>query len=147
MSKLTMVNQDQCPSQCQTKYQETQNAPNDQQTMIEKVGKVINDTDDVIQRLRNSNFNDDLSKYKIVSQMVRELYQSFSSIPKINHFMGKMMMKMITGGKKNQRGSRRNKGGRHPVAHHPNEEHCNTESVTEMIEHMEDDGNFKILLH
>ena len=113
------------------------------QTMLEKLGKVINDTDDVIQRMRNSDFNDDLSKFKDISQMLRELYQAFSFIPKTNRLMGKMMMKMINGGKKDRRSHNGNKGGRHPSIHHPNDDHCAMEPVIEMIENMEDDGTFK----
>ena len=111
-------------------------------TMIEKFGKVINDTDDVIQRMRSSDFNDDLSKYKDVSQMMREMYQAFSIIPKTNRIMAKMMMKMINGGGKVRRSHNGNKGGRHPPIHHPNDDHCSMEPAIEMIENMEDDGMF-----
>ena len=113
------------------------------QTILEKFGKVINDTDDIIQRMRNSDFNDDLSKYKDVSQMIRELYQAFSFIPKTNRYMTKLMMKMINGGKKDRRSHNRNKGRRHPPINHPNDDHCSMEPVIEMIENMEDDGTFK----
>ena len=143
MSKLTAVNQDQCSSQCDVKYQETKDSPNMLKSMLEKFGKVINDTDDVIQRMRSSDFNDDLFKYKDVSQTVRELYQAFSMIPKTNRLMVKMMMKMVNGGKKDRRSHKGNKGGRYPPIHHPNDDHCSMEPVIEMIENMEDDGRYK----
>ena len=142
MSKLTAVNQDHCPSQCNVKYEETKNSPNMLKTMLEKFGKVINDTDDVIQRMRSSDFDDDLSKYKDVSQMMREMYQAFSIIPKTNRIMAKMMMKMIYGGGKVRRSHNGNKGGRHPPIHHPNDDPCSMQPAIEMVENMEDDGMF-----
>ena len=144
MFKLSNSNEDQCPLQCDMKYQETKNAPNIQKTMIEKVGKVINDTDDVIQRMRSSDFNDDLAKYKDVSQMIRDLYSAFSSIPKTQRVMAKMMMKMIKGDKRDRRRNHqkrlRNNGRRRPTTHGQNEGHCSTEPVVEMIEQLEDGG-------
>ena len=141
MFKLSSVNQDQCPFECSMKYQETKNAPNVLKTMIEKVGKVINDTDDVIQRMRNSDFSDDLSKYKDISQLVRDLYTTFSNIPKTNRLMAKWMMKMIGGDKKDRRRRPSITDGRRPSIHNPNNGHCSTEPVVEMIENLEEDGN------
>ena len=125
------------------KYEETKNAPNVLKTMIEKVGKTINDTDDVVQRMRNSDFSEDLSKYKDISKLVRDLYTTFSTIPKTNRLIAKWMMKSIGGNKKDRRRRPGITDGRRPSTHNPSNRHCTTEPVVEMIEHMAENGNFK----
>ena len=61
-------------------------------------GLVINQTDDLIQGMSeysNTEFNNDLTKYKDISSLARKLATVFSKIPWVNREVTKMMMKMM----------------------------------------------------
>ena len=95
MSKLSFSNEDQCPAQCNENYQKTQNVVGVQKRMINMLGSVINETDDLIQSLSSSAFGDDLTKYQEISSLARKLSTVFSKLPWVNKEIGKMIMKMI----------------------------------------------------
>ena len=95
MSKLSFSNEDQCPAQCNENYQKTQNVVGVQKRMINMLGSVINETDDLIQSLSSSAFGDDLTKYQEISSLARKLSTVFSKLPGVNKEIGKMIMKMI----------------------------------------------------
>ena len=63
--------------------------------MINMLGSVINETDDLIQSLSSSAFGDDLTKYQEISSLARKLSTVFSKLPWVNKEIGKMIMKMI----------------------------------------------------
>ena len=63
--------------------------------MINMLGSVINETDDLIQGLSTSKFGDDLTKYQEISSLARKLSTAFSKLPWVNKEIGKMIMKMI----------------------------------------------------
>ena len=99
MFKLSFSNEDQCPAQCNENYKKTQNVVGIQKQMINMLGSVINETDDLIQGLSTSEFGDDLTKYQEISSLARKLSTTFSNLPWANKEIGKMMMKMIRMGK------------------------------------------------
>ena len=99
MFKLSFSNEDQCPAQCNENYQKTQNVVGIQKQMINTLGSVINETDDLIQGLSTSEFGDDLAKYQEISSLARKLSTTFSNLPWANKEIGKMVMKMIRMGK------------------------------------------------
>ena len=104
MFKLPLVNQDQCPSQCEAKLKETQDVVGIYKSMLNMISKVINETDDVVQGMRSTEFSDDLGKYKDVSQLVRDLYNIMTAMPKVNRLIAMMMMKMLNGNKGHETG-------------------------------------------
>ena len=98
MLKLSALNEDQCPAQCDEKYKKTQNIVGIHKRMIDMAGLVINQTDDLIQGMSeysNTDFNNDLTKYKDISSLARKLATVFSKIPWVNREVTKMMMKMM----------------------------------------------------
>ena len=95
MFKLSFSNEDQCPAQCNENYKKTQNVVGIQKQMINMLGSVINETDDLIQSLSSSAFGDDLTKYQEISSLARKLSTAFSKLPWVNKEIGKMIMKMI----------------------------------------------------
>ena len=98
MLKLSALNEDQCPAQCDEKYKKTQNIVGIHKRMIDMAGLVINQTDDLIQGMSeysNTEFNNDLTKYKDISSLARKLATMFSKIPWVNREVTKMMMKMM----------------------------------------------------
>ena len=98
MIKLSGLNEDQCPAQCDEAYKKTQNIFGIHKRMIDMAEKVINQTDDLIQGMTeysNTEFNNDLAKYKDISSLARKLANVFSRIPWVNREVTKMMMKMM----------------------------------------------------
>ena len=153
MFKLSFSNQDQCPSQCDRKYRQTQEAVGINKKLIDMVGRVINDTDDVIQGMRNTEFANDLEKYKDVSQLGRDLFTAFIAIPKANRFIGKMMMKMMKDdrprnndrahGGRRQRPMRDNDHG--PTSITPNGGECWNKDIDDTLKYLEDSGMLVVL--
>ena len=70
---------------------------------MNKIEKLINETDDVIQGIGSTEFEDDLTKYQDVSKLVRQLFNIFSEIPKTNRQMAKLMMKMMKSDEKEEK--------------------------------------------
>ena len=145
MLKLSAVNTDQCPSQCDKKYRETQGVVGITKRMIDMVGRVINTTDDVIQKLSRSEFPDDLGTLKDVSYLIRNLYNTLTTMPKSQKLISKGMAKMLS--------VKRKGGSGRPHSRHvidddedgqtilsPSEGSCWTEPIEEMLESSEDDG-------
>ena len=144
MSKLSFSNQDQCPSQCDKKYREIQEAVGIQKRVIDMVGRVINDTNDVIQDMSNRDFNSDLQKYQDMSQLARDLFNVFTKIPKSNRFIRKMMMKMMKDDVDDENNHRRRRPHFRPLTEdgdggsatiNPIEEQCSRESIEEIMGH------------
>ena len=104
MLKLAIANEDQCPAQCNEKYMQTKNVIGVHDSFMSTIGKLLNETDDIIQGMESSDFEEDLKKYQDVSELIREVFNIFSGIPKSNRQMAKMMMKLIKLG---------NDGGKH----------------------------------
>ena len=98
MIKLSALNEDQCPAQCDEKYKKTQNIVGIHKRMLDMAGLLINQTDDLIQGMSeysNTEFNNDLTKYKDISSLARKLATVFSQIPWVNREVTKMLMKMM----------------------------------------------------
>ena len=95
MLKLAIANEDQCPAQCNEKYQQTQKVIGVHDSFISTIGKLLNETDDIIQGMESSEYEEDLKKYQDVSELIRKVFNIFSEIPKTNRQMAKMMMKLI----------------------------------------------------
>ena len=93
--KAAIATEDKCPAQCAEKFKQTQNVVGLHDNYMSKIGRLINETDDVIQGLGSSEFENDLIKYKDVSNLVRQLFSIFSETPRTNRQMAKLMMKMI----------------------------------------------------
>jgi len=93
--KTAIATEDKCPAQCAEKFKQTQNVVGLHDNYMSKIGRLINETDDVIQGLGSSEFENDLIKYKDVSNLVRQLFSIFSETPRTNRQMAKLMMKMI----------------------------------------------------
>ena len=145
MLKLSAVNTDQCPSQCDKKYRETQGVVGITKTMIDMVGRVINSTDDVIQRLSRSEFPSDLGTFKDVSYLIRNLYNTFTTMPKSQGLISKGIAKMLSGKRKGGSGRTHSRpvmddDDDGPATISPDEGSCWTEPIEEMLEHSEDDG-------
>ena len=92
---MSIATEDQCPAQCAEKYRQTQNIVGLHDNFMNKIGKLINETDDVIQGIGSTEFEDDLIKYQDMSKLFRQLFNIFSEIPRTNRQMAKLMMKMI----------------------------------------------------
>ena len=90
-----IATEDQCPAQCAEKYRQTQNVVGLHDNFMNKIGKFINETDDVIQGIENTEYEDDLIKYQEMSQLLRQLFNIFSETPRTNRQMAKLMMRMI----------------------------------------------------
>jgi hypothetical protein len=110
MLKLAIANEDQCPAQCNEKYKQTHKVIGVHDSFISTVGKLLNETDDIIQGMESSEFEEDLKKYQDVSELIREVFNIFMEIPKTNRQMAKMMMKLI---------KLDNDGGKHNGQNHP----------------------------
>ena len=97
MFKLSFGNKDQCKSQCDEKYEQTQKVVGVQKQLIDMMGKVLNETDDIVQGrpISRSAFPKDLQKYKDVSGLARDMMSTFMQIPMANRHIAKMMMKLI----------------------------------------------------
>ena len=93
--KSAIATEDKCPAQCAEKFKQTQNIVGQHDNFMNKVGRLINETDDVIQGLGSTEFETDLIKYKDVSNLVRQLFNIFSETPRTNRQMAKIMMKMM----------------------------------------------------
>ena len=93
--KSAIATEDKCPTQCAEKFKQTQNIVGQHDNFMNKIGRLINETDDVIQGLASTEFENDLNKYKDVSDLVRKLFSIFSESPRTNRKMAKLMMKMI----------------------------------------------------
>ena len=102
MFKLSFGNKDQCKSQCDEKYAKTQEVVGIQKQLIDMMGKVLNETDNIVQGMPTSRsaFPNDLQKYKDVSGLARDLMSTFMQIPRANRHIAKMMMKLIKHEKK-----------------------------------------------
>ena len=95
MIKMSALNEDQCPAQCDEKYKQTQNVVGVHKTMIEMMSTAINETDDIIQGMTNSEFADELVKYKDISSLARKLSNVFTKLPLVKRSFSKMLMKMM----------------------------------------------------
>ena len=97
MFKLSFGNKDQCKSQCNEKYEKTQKVVGIQKQLIDMMGKVLNETDNIMQGMPTSRsaFPNDLQKYKDVSELARDMMSTFMQIPMANRHIAKMMMKLI----------------------------------------------------
>ena len=95
MVKMSALNEDQCPAQCDEKYKQTQNVVGLNKRMIEMMSSAINETDDLIQGMSNSEFNDELTKYKDISSLARKLSNVFTKIPWAKREISKMLMKFM----------------------------------------------------
>ena len=93
--KSAIATEDKCPAQCAEKFKQAQNVVGLHDNFMNKIEKLINETDDVIQGIGSTEFEDDLIKYQDVSKLVRQLFNIFSEIPKTNRQMAKLMMKMM----------------------------------------------------
>ena len=93
--KSAIATEDKCPAQCAEKFRQTQNVVGQHDNFMNKIGRFINETDDAIQGLGSTEFENDLIKYKDVSNLVRELFSIFSETPRTNRQMAKIMMKMM----------------------------------------------------
>ena len=93
--KSAIATEDKCPAQCAEKFRQTQNIVGQHDNFMNKIGRLINETDDAIQGLGSTEFENDLIKYKDVSNLVRELFSIFSETPRTNRQMAKIMMKMM----------------------------------------------------
>ena len=93
--KSAIATEDKCPAQCAAKFRQTQNIVGQHDNFMNKIGRLINETDDAIQGLGSTEFENDLIKYKDVSNLVRQLFSIFSETPRTNRQMAKMMMKMM----------------------------------------------------
>ena len=93
--KSVIATEDKCPAQCAEKFRQTQNIVGQHDNFMNKIGRLINETDDVIQGLGNTEFETDLIKYKDVSNLVRQLFSIFSETPRTNRQMAKIMIKMM----------------------------------------------------
>ena len=146
MLKLSAVNTDQCPSQCDEKYRETQGVVGITKRMIDMVGRVVNTTDDVIQGLSRSEFPSDLGTLKDVSYLIQNLYNTFTTIPKSQSLISKGIAKMLS--VKRKGGSDRphsrpvvdDDDDTGPTTISPGDGSCWTEPIEEMLEYSEDDG-------
>ena len=145
MLKLSAVNTDQCPSQCDEKYRGTQGVIGITKRMMDMVGRAINTTDDVIQRLSRSEFPSDLGTLQDVSYLIRNLYNTFTTMPKSQSLISKGMAKMLSGKRKGGSGRPHSRpvmddDDTGPTTISPGEGSCWTEPIEEMLESSEDDG-------
>ena len=99
MLKLAIANEDQCPAQCNEKYMQTQKVIGVHDSFMSTIGQLLNETDDIIQGMESSTFEEDLKKYQDVSELIREVFNIFSGIPKSNRQLAKLIMKLIKPGK------------------------------------------------
>ena len=145
MLKLSAVNSDQCPSQCNEKYRETQGVVGITKRMIDMVGRVINSTDDVIQKLSRSEFPSDLGTFKDVSYLIRNLYNTLTTMPKSQSLISKGMTKMLSDKRNGGSGRPHSRpvmddDDTSPTTISTDEGSCWTEPIEEMLESSEDDG-------
>ena len=142
MFKLSSGNIDQCPSQCDEKYRETQTVVGVQKKMINLFGRLINETYDVIEKMRNSEFKSDLEKYKDVSKLARDVFNIFTGIPKANRAIAKMMMKMLKDDKDDKGDGR----PRPRPSHGPDEGGCSSWSIMDKLEYFDDKGTYTFVI-
>ena len=109
MFKLAFGNEDQCPAQCTEKYKQTQDVVGMHDSFIRTIGKLLNETDDIIQGMDNADYQEDLMKYQDISTLARDVFSIFSNIPKANRQVAKMMMRLIKLGKEGDRDDDKNR--------------------------------------
>ena len=85
--KLAIAKEDQCPAQCSEKYKKTKEVIGLHDSFMAIIGKLLNETDDIVQGMESSEFENDLKKYQDVSELIREVFNVFSGIPKIKRKM------------------------------------------------------------
>ena len=95
MIKMSALNEDQCPAQCDEKYKQTQNVVGLHKRMVEMMSAAINETDNLIQGMSNSEFNGELTKYKDISSLARKLSNVFTKIPWAKREISKMLAKWM----------------------------------------------------